>query len=64
MSIFDETRERDSRRLSADRALELFTNRDELICLFQRYVNDDPPRNQLLYVHGTGGNGKSLLLRL
>ena len=45
------------------RALELFTDRREIIRLFTEYLNDDPPRKRILFFHGDGGNGKSLLLR-
>jgi len=27
------------------------------------YLNDDPPREQILFFYGDGGNGKSLLLK-
>jgi hypothetical protein len=30
---------------------------------FVSLINDDPPRRRVLYLHGLGGNGKSLLLR-
>ena len=45
------------------RALDLFTDRDEFVELFIRYLNEDPPREKILFFHGAGGNGKSLLLR-
>ncbi|MBM3235979.1 tetratricopeptide repeat protein [Candidatus Poribacteria bacterium] len=45
------------------RALKLFTDRCEAIRLFSAYLNDDPPRERILFFYGDGGNGKSLLLR-
>ena len=44
-------------------ALELFTNRDSAIRLFAEYVHHDPPRDDILFFHGAGGNGKTLLLK-
>ncbi len=44
------------------RALDLFTNRYEACRHFLSYVNDEPSRSSILYFHGDGGNGKSLLL--
>ena len=44
-------------------ALELFTNRHQEILHFARYLNEDPSRESILFFHGDGGNGKSLLLR-
>jgi hypothetical protein len=35
----------------------------EVIAHFVSLINDDPPPGRLLYLHGLGGNGKSLLLR-
>ncbi len=46
------------------RALELFTNRYTPIREFLTYVNDERPRRSILFFHGDGGNGKSLLLRV
>ena len=64
------TRCRSLRRLAGglsavghDRSLELFCDRYEVIAHFASLINDDPPRRRLLYLHGLGGNGKSLLLR-
>ena len=45
------------------RALKLFTDRDQAIRHFSSYLNDDPPRERILFFHGGGGTGKSLLLR-
>ena len=45
------------------RALEHFTDRTEAVGRFNQYVNDDPAKPTLLFFHGVGGNGKSLLLR-
>ncbi len=43
-------------------ALKLFTDRREAIRLFSEYLNDDPPRERVLFFYGDGGNGKTLLL--
>ncbi len=45
------------------RKLQLFTDRHKFTRLFAEYLNDDPPRSTILYWHGDGGNGKSLLLK-
>lgn len=45
------------------RALELFIDRYQAIRLFLSYLNQDPPRQRILFFYGDGGNGKSLLLR-
>ena len=45
------------------RALTLFTDRYEAIRGFACYLNDDPARPEIIFFHGDGGNGKSLLLR-
>ncbi len=49
--------------ISDDRKLQLFTDRHEFTRRFAFYLNDDPPREQILYFFGDGGNGKSLLLK-
>jgi hypothetical protein len=41
-------------------ALRLFCDRYDVVRLFLTYVNDEP-KNQILFLHGDGGNGKSLL---
>jgi hypothetical protein len=47
-----------------DRSLELFYDRYEVIVRFVAVLNEDPPPpRRVLYLHGLGGNGKSLLLR-
>ena len=46
-----------------DRALRLFTDRLAERRLFTRYLHADPPPERLLFFHGDGGNGKSLLLK-
>ncbi|MEV4566782.1 ADP-ribosylglycohydrolase family protein [Nonomuraea sp. NPDC049419] len=46
-----------------DRSLDLFANRFELTRHVVALMNEDPPAEQILYLHGLGGNGKSLLLR-
>ncbi len=43
-------------------ARKLFTDRHRELRRFASYLNDDPPRNQILTFYGEGGNGKSLLL--
>jgi len=49
--------------ISDDRKLQLFTDRHEFTQRFAFYLNEDPPREQILYFFGDGGNGKSLLLK-
>ncbi|MEW8560989.1 MAG: hypothetical protein AB2541_02755, partial [Candidatus Thiodiazotropha sp.] len=46
-----------------DKALELFTDRLAERRLFSRYLHTDPPPERLIFFHGNGGNGKSLLLK-
>ena len=48
---------------SSSRALQLFTDRYDLTRLFIQYINDDLSYEKILFFHGDGGNGKSLLLR-
>jgi hypothetical protein len=62
MSIFEETGQGAS-VTEGDRALQLFTDRHEAIRRFAEYLNDDPPKKQILFFYGDGGNGKSLLLK-
>ena len=45
-----------------NRALELFTDRFTERRLFTQYLNEETPREKILFFHGDGGNGKSLLL--
>lgn len=45
------------------RALDLFVDRQGTCRRFLGVLNDDPPRRRVLYLHGDGGNGKSLLLQ-
>ncbi|WP_445249687.1 hypothetical protein [Microcoleus sp. OTE_8_concoct_300] len=61
MPIDDEDFESES--ISGDRQLRLFTGRHEFTRRFAIYLNEDPPREQILYFYGDGGNGKSLLLK-
>ncbi|MGB7893260.1 MAG: hypothetical protein WCF82_15330, partial [Microcoleus sp.] len=61
MPIDDEDFESES--ISDDRQLQLFTDRHEFTRRFAFYLNEDPPREQILYFYGDGGNGKSLLLK-
>ncbi len=49
--------------ISDDRKLQLFTDRHEFTRRFAFYLNEDQPREQILYFFGDGGNGKSLLLK-
>ncbi len=52
------------RSLTQERtALELFTDRQYACRLFEAYLDAEPPRGAILFFHGDGGNGKSLLLR-
>ena len=59
----------ESRRTAAERraierdALGLFTDRTGPIRRFLGYLNDDPGPSTVLFFHGVGGSGKSLLLR-
>lgn len=62
MSIFDETGQGTS-VTEGHRALALFTNRHFYLRKFATYLNEAPPPGKILFVHGDGGNGKSLLLR-
>ena len=62
MSIDDELCEPQT-VTEGDRALLLFTDRYELTRLFAEYLNEELPRNTILFFHGDGGNGKSLLLK-
>lgn len=62
MSIFDETGQGDS-VTEGWRALELFTDRHAEIRIFSEYLNNDTSPKRILFLHGDGGNGKSLLLR-
>ncbi|MFQ5859539.1 MAG: hypothetical protein ACE5LU_28405, partial [Anaerolineae bacterium] len=45
------------------RALDLFTDRGELLRLFCLRLHAEPPEERILFFYGAGGNGKSLLLR-
>ena len=62
MSINQKTGQSES-VTSPSRALELFTDRYDLTSLFIQYINDALPYEKILFFHGDGGNGKSLLLR-
>ncbi|HKR00851.1 MAG TPA: hypothetical protein VJT09_09260 [Pyrinomonadaceae bacterium] len=61
MAISDETGP-DTSITELTPALKLFTDRREAIRLFSEYLNDDPPRERILFFYGDGGNGKTLLL--
>ncbi len=45
-----------------DRALQLFTDRYRFTRLLAERINN-PAQKEILFFHGPGGNGKSLLLR-
>lgn len=62
MSIDDELCELQT-VTEGDQALLLFTDRYELTRLFAEYLNEELPRKTILFFHGDGGNGKSLLLK-
>jgi hypothetical protein len=62
VSIFEETGGGQP-VVAHDRLLELFLDRFEVIARFVALINEDPAPRRLLYLHGLGGNGKSLLLR-
>jgi tetratricopeptide (TPR) repeat protein len=62
VSIYEKTGQKAS-VTEGQRALELFTDRHRVLRLFLSYLNDSPPRDKILFLHGDGGNGKSLLLR-
>lgn len=68
MSIEDELREQDKSSVESmtgiERVLDLFANRIAERRHFAAYLNDQPPKNKILFFHGDGGNGKSWLLRL
>lgn len=61
MSINRKTHQ-DRSSSEGNHALELFTDRYEFTRLFAEYLNDSP-REKILFFHGDGGNGKSLLLK-
>ncbi|MEM9927733.1 MAG: hypothetical protein AAF915_29110, partial [Cyanobacteria bacterium P01_D01_bin.50] len=46
-----------------NRALQLFIDRHHLIKHFAEYINNDPVTEKIVFFHGDGGNGKSLLLK-
>jgi hypothetical protein len=62
VSIFEETGGGPG-AVAHDRSLELFFDRFEVIARFVALINEDPAPRRVLYLHGLGGNGKSLLLR-
>jgi hypothetical protein len=45
------------------RAIDLFTDRAALIRRYAAYLNEEPTPGRIVFVHGEGGIGKSLLLR-
>ncbi|MEM6252685.1 MAG: hypothetical protein AAF821_07170 [Cyanobacteria bacterium P01_D01_bin.156] len=62
MSIADDEQQLPS-ITEGDRALELFTDRYSFSRLLAERLNDDPAEKSILFFHGPGGNGKSLLLK-
>jgi ADP-ribosylglycohydrolase/predicted negative regulator of RcsB-dependent stress response len=58
VSIFERTRQPSGVKQS-----NVFVNRERLVRHFINYVNEAEPRSTVLFLHGTGGNGKSALLR-
>ncbi|MEM1279917.1 MAG: tetratricopeptide repeat protein, partial [Cyanobacteria bacterium P01_H01_bin.152] len=62
MSIDDDLQPQPS-ITEGDRALALFTDRYSFTRLLAERINDDPPGKEILFFHGAGGNGKSLLLK-
>jgi tetratricopeptide (TPR) repeat protein len=62
MSIKKKTGQRHLSQAEGNHALELFTDRYEFSRLFAEYLNESP-REKILFFHGDGGNGKSLLLK-
>lgn len=46
-----------------NRALQLFTDRHDFAKLLAEYLNEERPREKILFFHGDGGNGKTLLLK-
>ena len=44
-------------------ALQYFTNRHKFTRQFVEYLNNELPPTKILFFHGDGGNGKSLLLK-
>ena len=63
MSIKDRSDNAKVSVTSGDRALQLFTDRHEFTCLFAEYLNIDPVPEKIIFFHGVGGNGKTLLLK-
>jgi hypothetical protein len=49
--------------ITEDNLARRFTNRDYLIRQFCESLNNDPAPKNILFFHGDGGNGKSLLLK-
>ncbi len=46
-----------------NRALQFFTDRHDFTKLLAEYLNEERPREKILFFHGDGGNGKTLLLK-
>jgi len=62
MPIYDHTSQSAS-ITKGTRALQLFTDRYDLIRAFTRALHEDDGLGKILFFHGGGGNGKSLLIR-
>lgn len=63
MASFDDEAGRDTMITEGSRALELFTDRYPLLRAFFQTMHEDEALGRVLFFHGEGGNGKSLLLR-
>jgi hypothetical protein len=63
MGVFDEIRGSGS-ITEGYRRFKFFTDRHQTIRLFSECLNEEPPENRIIYFHGDGGIGKSLLLRM
>jgi hypothetical protein len=46
-----------------NRALQFFTDRHDFTKLLAEYLNEERPREKILFFYGDGGNGKTLLLK-
>jgi hypothetical protein len=62
MSIRDDTGQSSS-ITEGLRSLRLFTDRYDLIRIFTRALHEEDALGKILFFHGSGGNGKSLLMR-
>jgi hypothetical protein len=62
VTIFDKTGQPPS-ITEGVRAIQLFTDRGALVRLFCERLHAVPPIERIQFVHGDGGNGKTLALR-